>query len=111
MSFRITQLKVISASPQKIDYTAKLLCDKCKSKSVDVDFSMPGPEFESNTDFCFYGDNINLCIWYKGKFKNKKWWFNSDFLNLCPDCFTKVFPDGYKGHVNKGELKNIFFGV
>lgn len=106
--FRIVHLNTVSISDQKIDYVATLLCDKCRSESVNVNFSMPGPEYQFSSSFgSFYGDNINLCIWYGGKFENKKWWFNSDFLNLCPNCFTKVFPDGYNGHVNKEELKNI----
>lgn len=74
-----------------------------------MNFSIPGPEYLPSSSFgSFYGDNINLCIWYGGKFENKEWWFNSDFLNLCPNCFKKVFPKGYKGHVSDKELKNIF---
>ena len=105
--FRIKELKRELSGNTEFKCSAKLLCDRCQSKSVRIIFSMALPGYVNSGCGCFHGDNIDLSIWYGAEFKNKKWFKNSDFINLCPDCSKKVFVSGYKGYINDEEMARI----
>jgi len=108
--FRIMELKKELIDGVEIRCSAKLLCDRCQSKSVGITFSMAPPGYVSSGCGCFHGDNIDLCIWYGAYIKNRKWFKNSDFINLCPTCYKKVFVSGYKGYISDEEMARIKAG-
>ena len=105
--FRIKELKQETFNDTAIKCTARLLCDRCRLKSVEVIFNMAPLGYVPTGNFSFYGNNIDLCIWYNAEFKNKKWFKNSDFINLCPSCTKKVFVSGYKGYISDEEMASI----
>jgi hypothetical protein len=109
--FRITKLKKELIENIEYKCAANLLCDRCRSKSVPIKFKMAPPGYVPLGNFgYYYGDNIDCCIWYGAEIKNKKWFRNSDFINLCPDCYKKVFVSGYKGYINTKEMELIKAG-
>ena len=105
--FRIKKLEQKLISVTELKCTARLLCDKCHKKSVKITFFMAPHEYVPTVGYSFYGNNIDLCIWYNAEFKDKKWFKNSDFINLCPSCTKKVFVSGYKGYISDEEMASI----
>lgn len=105
--FRITGLKKILIKGVRYDCTAKLTCDGCLSRKVNIKFQMAPPGYTLPSGFgFFYGDNLDQCIWYGALFDNQDWWHNSDFINLCPSC-QKKFKIAKNRHITDEQRDRI----
>lgn len=67
--------------------SATLVCDKCQTKSTQIVFYYGPSPRESELD---------AMIWYTGKTKNKKWFRDAEFINLCPCCYNRFRKGVYK---------------